>query len=458
MPVVPEFPAVASTTARWPASRLASNGANPFFIYSTHCNVYRAFQRNDVRGNLMRTTPLRAGMFVAPFHATDESPTLCFERDLQLAEYADSLGFAEFWFGEHHSGSYENSASPELMIAAAASRTKRIKLGTGVVSLPYHNPLMTANRIAQLDHLTFGRLIFGAGPGLLVSDAYMLGLDARESRDKLERGLSVITRLLQGEWVTESFDGWYDLRDAHAQVLPMNHAMEICVASTFSPNGGSLAAKFGAGMLCLASTLHGGYDALTANWKIACDQASKLGRNMNPADVRCATDIHIAETRDKAMDQVREGYESWLLYIKNQSEQLKESPAHLTLEELIDGNQIVVGTPDDAIEQIHRLEQKVPDFGCLLLLDKNWSSTEHKKRSMEMLMRYVLPSINGDNRNRQKSFDWARANRDGFIEVIQSANERAFAKHARQDAEGTASASAGAPGEHHPVEQLKLGA
>jgi limonene 1,2-monooxygenase len=380
-------------------------------------------------------------MFLAPFHPVDESPTLCFERDLELAQFADELGMDEFWYGEHHTGAYENSASPELMIAAAAQRTRRIKLGTGVISLPYHNPLMTANRVAQLDHLTFGRLIFGAGPGLLVSDAHMLGLDARESRDKLDRGLSVVTRLLRGEWVTEKYDGWYDLRDAHTQVLPYNRDMEVCVASTFSPNGGALAAKYGAGMLCLASTIYGGYDSLSANWKIACEGAAKSGRTMSPASIRCATDIHIAETRDKAMDQVREGYEKWLLYIKNQSEQLKDSPAHLSLEQLIERHEVVVGTPDDAVAQIRRLEEKVPNFGCLLLLDKNWSSTADKKRSLEMLMRYVLPAVNGDNRNRQKSYDWARENRDGFIDVIVSANQRAFEKHASEAAQVTASRS-----------------
>lgn len=379
-----------------------------------------------------RTTPLRLGMFLAPFHGLSESPTLSFERDLQLAHHADELGFAEFWYGEHHTGAYENSSSPELMIAAAAQRTKRIKLGTGVISLPYHNPLMVANRIAQLDHLTAGRLIFGAGPGLLVSDAYMLGLDARESRDKLDRGLDVITRLLNGEWVTDSWDGWYDLRDAHTQVLPLNRDLELAVASAFSPNGGTLAAKYGAGMLCLAATHSGGYDALSSNWSIAVETAQRLGTTMSASTVRCATDIHVAETRDKAMEQVRDGYETYRLYLKNQSEQLEESPAHLSLEDLIERGEIVVGTPDDAIEQIHRLEEKVPDFGCLLLLDKNWANTQDKLRSMEMMARYVLPEINGDNRNRQKSFDWARQNRDGFIDVIQNATKRAFDKHAAQ--------------------------
>jgi limonene 1,2-monooxygenase len=260
----------------------------------------------------------------------------------------------------------------------------------------------------------------------------MLGLNAAESRDKLDVALSIIQRLLRGEWLTES-SSWYTLRDAHCQILPHNRDLEFCVASTFSPNGGKLAAKYHAGMLCLASTLYGGFDALSTNWKIAQDAAIKLGYTMSPASIRCATEMHIAETREQALAEVRVGYERYLRYIKNQSEQLKESPAHLTIEELIERQEVVVGTPDDAIAQIRRLEQKVPDFGCLLLLDKNWASTQHKQRSLEMLARYVLPAINGANNNRVKSFDWARENRDVFIEVITTSTQRAFAKHAAEE-------------------------
>ncbi len=381
----------------------------------------------------MRTVKLRAGLFVAPFHPLDESPTLCFERDLALAQYADELGMHEFWYGEHHTGGYENSASPELMIAAAAQRTKRIRLGTGVVSLPYHNPLMTANRIAQLDHLTYGRLIFGAGPGLLVSDAYMLNIDPNDSRDKLDQGLGVITRLLAGEWVTEK-TGWYDLREAHCQVLPYSRNLEICVASTFSPNGGKLAAKYGAGMLCLASTVTTGFDALSTNWKIAQETAARLGRTVEASGIRCATDIHIAETREKAFAQVQEGYARYNLYIANQSKQLPASPAHLSIEQLVERGEAVVGTPEDAIAQIRRLEAKVPDFGCLLLLDKNWAGDQDKKRSLELLMRYVLPAVNGDNDNRVRSFDWAGRNSDMFLDTIMQSNRRAFEKHATEEA------------------------
>ena len=123
------------------------------------------------------------------------------------------------------------------------------------------------------------------------------------------------------------------------------------------------------------------------------------------------------------MDQVRHGYKRYLRYIRNQSGQLAQSPAHKTLEDLIEANEIVVGTPDDAIEQIRRLERKVPDFGCLLVLDKNWAEVADRNRSLEMLARYVLPAINSGNQARQNSFDWCRSQRDGFITTIEGRNQ-----------------------------------
>ncbi len=383
----------------------------------------------------MRANPFRLGVFLAPFHPLDESPSLCFQRDIELAEFADKIGFGEFWYGEHHTGGYEISASPELMIAAASRHAKRIKFGTGVVSLPYHNPLMVANRIAELDQLTLGRVIFGAGPGLLVSDAHMLGLNVRDSRNKLDQALGVIRRLLRGEWVTETTD-WYELHDAHCQVLPYNPAMEVCVASTFSPNGGVLAAKHQAGMLCLASTVTSGFDALSTNWKIARDTSAKLGHAMSPDQIRCATDIYVAETREQALADVRQGHARYNEYILNQSRHLPASPGWTPLEAMIESGEIVVGTPDDAIAQIRRLENKAPDFGCLLMLEKNWASFENTKRSYELMARHVLPAVNGANANRQKSFDWAGANRERFVEVFSAATQAAFAKHHAENAAG----------------------
>ena len=120
---------------------------------------------------------LRCGIFLPPFHPNDEDPLLCYERDFELVQHLDKLGFHEAWIGEHHSGGYETYGSPELFIATAAERTRHIRLGTGVISLPYHHPLMVADRMVQLDIQTRGRAMFGFGPGLLPSDAKILGIN-----------------------------------------------------------------------------------------------------------------------------------------------------------------------------------------------------------------------------------------------------------------------------------------
>src|SRR5581483_11112488 len=146
---------------------------------------------DDTMANVTATAPasraelpaaparLRFGIFLAPFHPFGENPTLALERDLELIEWLDRLGYDEAWIGEHHSAGWETIASPELFIGVASQRTRHIRLGTGVVSLPYHHPLMVANRMVLLDHLTRGRVLFGVGPGALASDALMLGIDPR---------------------------------------------------------------------------------------------------------------------------------------------------------------------------------------------------------------------------------------------------------------------------------------
>ena len=108
---------------------------------------------------------MRFGIFLAPFHPAGENPTLALERDLELIAHLDRLGYDEAWIGEHHSAGSEIIASPEIFIATAAERTRHIRLGTGVTSVAYHNPLWVAERMVLLDHLTRGRTMLGLGPG-----------------------------------------------------------------------------------------------------------------------------------------------------------------------------------------------------------------------------------------------------------------------------------------------------
>src|SRR5262249_36625595 len=206
-------------------------------------------ERSRARSN----DPMRFGLFMAPFHPTGQNPTLALERDLDLIQHLDRLGFHEVWVGEHHSGGYEIIASPEVFIGVAAERTKHIRLGSGVNSLPYHNPLLLADRFVLLDHLTRGRAMLGCGPGQLTSDAHMLGIPADEQRPRMDEALDVIMALFRGETVTRQTD-WFNLQDARLQLKPYSEPnLEVAVAASISPTGAKAAGKYGTGLLSIAA-------------------------------------------------------------------------------------------------------------------------------------------------------------------------------------------------------------
>jgi len=188
-------------------------------------------------------------MFMGPFHATNLDPTYALERDLQLVTLLDRLGFDEAWIGEHHSGGFEIIVAPEVFIAAAAERTKHIRLGTGVKSLPYHHPFIVAETVAQLDHMTRGRVMFGAGPGALPSDSKMFGLAPVDLRPRMDEALECIVALLRGETVTKK-TSWFELNEARLSVgCYTQPTMELAIASVRSPAGALAAGRYGAGLM-----------------------------------------------------------------------------------------------------------------------------------------------------------------------------------------------------------------
>jgi limonene 1,2-monooxygenase len=349
--------------------------------------------------------PLQHGLFIAPYHDVTESPTIALRRDLEIVEWADRLGFAEAWFGEHHSTGWETIGSPELMIAAAAERTSRIRLGTGVVSMPYHNPLMVANRILQLDHMTMGRTMFGMGPGLLPTDADMIGVDIKSLRDKLTEVAEVIVPLLSGEEVTHK-TSWFTLNKARTHLAPytLPHP-EIAVASAITPSGGMLAGRHGFGMLCVAATETAGFDVLDENWRIANEIAAEHGKTMDPAKLRLVVPMHVAATREQARKDVELGLSRWVEYFD------RVAPAGMRgmsggdpVDILVGAGRAVIGTPDDAITMIEKLQAKQGAFGVLLLQAHNWAEWEQTKKSYELYARFVMPHFSGSNRNRQASY------------------------------------------------------
>jgi len=381
----------------------------------------------------MNPVHLRHGVFLAPYHDVSENPTTLFQQDVELIEWLDRLGYQEAWIGEHHSTGFETIASPELFIAYAAARTSRIVFGTGVVTLPYHNPLMVADRIIQLDHMTRGRIKLGIGPGLLVKDAMMLGIDQSVTRDRMVDALEIILRLFRGERVTKKSE-WYDLVDAEVQLLPYTKPYpEICVASVLTPSGGILAGKYDLGLLCFSSD-RSSYGALENNWRIASETAAKAGREMDRSRYRLVGPIHVAETREKAKENVRSGFMKYVSYLNKIHPGRFKIPAEQDPVEWYVNNGLgVIGTPDDAVVMIQALQEKIGPFGHYLQMATDWADWEQTKKSYELYMRFVVPRLDNSNVARVRSLDWVGERAAQFDKMREAAAEAAIKKHQPQE-------------------------
>ena len=220
--------------------------------------------------------PARFGAFLGPYHLRTVDANYAMHYNMEIIERLDALGFAESWVGEHHSGRVELIAAPDIFVAAAAERTKRIKLGLGVVSLPYHHPFQVADRIVQLDHMTRGRVILGAGPGQLADDSKMMGINPLENRRKIRGGLR---RRLPAA-ARRDGDAGERLVQARGGLPPdeavLRHRDGVhCDGVAQRP---PFAGRYGASMLSLAATSPVGVELLAGHWEIATAIAAENGQ------------------------------------------------------------------------------------------------------------------------------------------------------------------------------------
>jgi limonene 1,2-monooxygenase len=343
---------------------------------------------------------LRFGTFLAPFHPAGENPTLALQRDLELVEHLDRLGYDEAWIGEHHSAGTELIASPEIFIATAAERTRHIKLGTGVTSIAYHNPLWVAERMVLLDHLTRGRTMLGCGPGSLPTDSMMLGLNPTDTRELLEVDLDIIMRLLRGETVTET-TRTHTLVDARLHLRPYTEpCFDIAVAAVASPTGPRMAGRHGIGLLSIGATLtKDGFDALAHHWNVVEERAAHSGQTVSRDKWRLVGLMHIAETREQAYRDVEYGIETWFRYFQKTAAFPQMAVEGGDVKEMIDfineAGVGAIGTVEDARAQVQRLWDQSGGFGCMLLLGHEWANPQATKRSWELIAQHVMPHFQG---------------------------------------------------------------
>jgi limonene 1,2-monooxygenase len=366
------------------------------------------------------TYRLGFGAFLAPHHPIGEHPTLQFQRDLELARWLDDLHFDEFWVGEHHSAGWETIASPEMFLVAAAERTKRIKLGTGVISVPYHHPFTVAQRIVMLDHLSHGRAMLGVGPGALPSDAVMLGIDPMTQRERMDEGLGVILRLLNSDEPFSYKGSWFELNGAALQIRPLQERIPVAVASTISPSGMKCAGKYGTGVLSVASYSEAGLAALPTQWNFGETSAREHGQKIERRDWRIVMPFHLADSKEQALREVAEGLKKWqneyIVGILGSPQRTPFDDGYAAAERMADYGGAIIGTPDDALDRIAKLQTLSGGFGTILCFAHDWTTREQALRSYEMIARYVMPRCQGLIKPLEASAARVTANKSELME------------------------------------------
>jgi limonene 1,2-monooxygenase len=356
---------------------------------------------------------------------------------MELVQWLDYLGYDEAWIGEHHSAGWEIVSSPEVFIAAAAQHTRYIKLGTGVVSLPYHHPMMVANRMVQLDHMTHGRVLFGVGPGALPGDAYMMGIPHEVQRERMDESLGMIIRLFtENEPITYKSD-WFELREALLQLKPYTRPyMPIAVASVQTPAGVTLAGKHGTAVLTITVPRDpsAGPSDLQGLWAIAEESADTHGHTMNRDDWRLVLPVHLAETKKEALEDARLGAGRYLREYSEGTNGRKSGfsgPLEKVIEHMDDNGSWIVGTPDDCVAGIQRLAERSGGFGGFLVQTVDWAPREKMLRSYELLARYVMPQFQGTAVSTAASNRWAAEHKETLVSGRVRAIDRAKQSYAQ---------------------------
>ena len=385
---------------------------------------------------------MRFGIFMAPITPPGGSLTLELEHDVQLLEQLDELGFHEALLGEHHSGGWEIYTSPEQLIAHAAARTRQIKLGTGVTSLSYRHPLIVADGMAQLDHITRGRLVFGVGPGALPGDARMMGVDYKFVRKRMEEAMDVIMHLFTSDEPLTIETDWFKLHEArlHYKSFQRPHP-EMAVAAVGSPGGPRVAGKYGLPLLSLGGNNDDNVKVMASHWKILEERAAEFEAPVaSRFDWRIVGPMHIAESREQAERDVQYGLEKFMSYffrlpvsfltIRDTNGSVVKDASPI---EVVRGSGFgVIGTVEDAIAHIERLQRTVGGFGRFMIQQHSWADRAATARSYELFAKYVMPHFQDGVRRRAEWWEHDRGLLKQVVGDVKEGMQEAQDRHNRE--------------------------
>lgn len=343
----------------------------------------------------------RFGCFLPPSHRPTTSPHVALKQDIEICCLADELGFDEIWLGEHHSGAWTTLSAPDLLIAAVARETRRIRFATGVIPLPYHHPVHTAERILLLDHLTEGRAILGCGTGSYVHDMEMIGVNPESIRAHFRAALTVIQQLLDGQTV-DVITPWFTSHKAVLQLRPVKDPIEVVVASSLNDEAIAMLTELSA-----TPSVN-----LTQPWGLI-----RPGANADSVDavvdriekycaatgqerpVRCNVFVHVADSVSAAIDELLPGWTAQRLDLYREILGMPIPGSATTnrrvLESLIDAGAFIVGDPESCSRQLTDLGRRLGPTASLTFFVPGWLDHSSARDQLTALAHEVVPALRG---------------------------------------------------------------
>jgi len=297
-----------------------------------------------------------------------------------------------------------------------------------------------AERIAQLDHPTRGRVMFGLVPGSLASDVIMVDLPQTQTRPLLQGGLGVIMQLLTStEPVTCKNDRW-DLRDARSHLRPhSNPLFDVTIPAVVSPTGPKPAGKYGIGLLSVGATTAAGFEALALHRDVMEAQPKHYKTQIDRNKWRLVGIVHCAETMGQACRDVEYGMAQWFDCFQAVAAFPQMAVPSNNVKEMIsfvnDQGFGAIGTPDMVNAQIDRLwKQSNGGFGACLTLAHNWANFDATRKSYDLVARHVFPEWQGQAQSPLDASARARASRPELAAVHSAAVEAAAKRYADETA------------------------
>jgi len=359
---------------------------------------------------------MRLGLFMMPLHPPTRTLGAFLEETAEKALLAERLGFDEVWVGEHFSATSEPIPSPLMFMASLVPQTKRITFATGVINLPNRHPAVIAAEVAQFDHMSQGRFIFGIGTGSLPSDYELFDVaDAGKRYRMMLESIDIIQRIWsQGPPYEFGGEFWrFALRKAISDKLGIGIMPKplrvggppICVAVS-SP--GSPTAKIaGARGWGPVSTALAAASAVASHWALYADGCREAGRLPDGADWRVVKYVHVAGTDAEARVRVLSeqsayryafGYLYEVLKRAGRLAGLKSHPEQadqdVTVESIIDAR-VIHGSPQTVAEQLLAFRQEAGPFGHVLVTGMDWTgpNAAWERESMQRLAEEVMPIV-----------------------------------------------------------------